>query len=197
MEWPVVDNLFRNRLLVVDDEPSIGRLAKRVAESVGFEVVATEDPLVFAKVARQWHPSVILLDLSMPGTDGIQLLRGLAADKCAAQILLTSGADAKVLEVAQQLGRDRGLNMSKMIQKPIRIETLRELLREFNPIPKTLLAADLADAIAAGQLFLEYQPKLDCRRGQKRRSRRSSAGAIPPGASFGRTNSSASPRRAI
>jgi EAL domain-containing protein (putative c-di-GMP-specific phosphodiesterase class I) len=160
------DDLFRNRLLVVDDEPSIGRLVKRVAESVGFEVVATEDPSVFSKAARQWHPSVILLDLSIPGTDGIQLLRGLAADKCPAHILLTSGADAKVLEAAQQLGRDRGLNMGKMIQKPVRIETLRELLREFKPVPRTLLAVDLADAIAAGQLFLEYQPKLDCRRGR-------------------------------
>jgi EAL domain-containing protein (putative c-di-GMP-specific phosphodiesterase class I)/ActR/RegA family two-component response regulator len=162
----MADNLFGNRLLVVDDEPSIGRLVKRVAESVGFEVVATEDPVVFAKTARQWHPSVIMLDLSIPGTDGIQLLRGLAADKCAAHIVLISGADGKVLEAAQQLGRERGLNMGKLLQKPTRIETLRELLREFKPVPKSLLAADLAAAIAAGQLFLEYQPKLDCRLGR-------------------------------
>jgi EAL domain-containing protein (putative c-di-GMP-specific phosphodiesterase class I)/ActR/RegA family two-component response regulator len=162
----MADNLFGNRLLVVDDEPSIGRLVKRVAESVGFEVVATEDPVVFARTARQWHPSVIMLDLSIPGTDGIQLLRGLAADKCAAQIVLISGADGKVLEAAQQLGRERGLNMGKLLQKPTRIETLRELLREFKPVPKSLLAADLAAAIAAGQLFLEYQPKLDCRLGR-------------------------------
>jgi EAL domain-containing protein (putative c-di-GMP-specific phosphodiesterase class I) len=162
----MADDLFGNRLLVVDDEPSIGRLVKRVAESVGFEVVATEDPVVFARTARQWHPSVIMLDLSIPGTDGIQLLRGLAADKCAAHIVLISGADGKVLEAAQQLGRERGLNMGKLLQKPTRIETLRELLREFKPVPKSLLAADLAAAIAAGQLFLEYQPKLDCRLGR-------------------------------
>jgi EAL domain-containing protein (putative c-di-GMP-specific phosphodiesterase class I) len=162
----MADDFFGDRLLVVDDEPSIGRLVKRVAESVGFEVVATEDPVVFAKTARQWHPSVIMLDLSIPGTDGIQLLRGLAADKCAAHIVLISGADGKVLEAAQQLGRERGLNMGKLLQKPTRIETLRELLREFKPVPKSLLAADLAAAIAAGQLFLEYQPKLDCRLGR-------------------------------
>jgi EAL domain-containing protein (putative c-di-GMP-specific phosphodiesterase class I) len=162
----MADDFFGDRLLVVDDEPSIGRLVKRVAESVGFEVVATEDPVVFGKTARQWHPSVIMLDLSIPGTDGIQLLRGLAADKCTAHIVLMSGADGKVLEVAQQLGRERGLNMGKLLPKPMRIETLRELLREFKPVPKSLLAADLADAIAAGQLFLEYQPKLDCRLGR-------------------------------
>jgi EAL domain-containing protein (putative c-di-GMP-specific phosphodiesterase class I) len=159
----MANGLFGNRLLVVDDEPGIGRLIKRVAESVGFEVIATEDPAVFAKAARQWQPTVIMLDLNIPGTDGIQLLRGLAADKCTAHILLTSGAESKVLEAAQQLGRERGLSMGKLVQKPVRLETLRELLREFNPVPKTLLAADLAEGIATGQLFLEYQAKLDCR----------------------------------
>jgi EAL domain-containing protein (putative c-di-GMP-specific phosphodiesterase class I)/ActR/RegA family two-component response regulator len=159
-------DLFGNRLLVVDDEPSIGRLVKRVAESLGFEVVATEDPAVFAKTARLWHPGVLIMDLNIPGTDGIELLRGLAADKCEAHVVLTSGVDSKVLEAAQQLGRERGLNMGKMLPKPVRIETLRELLREFQPVPKTLLAADLADGIATGQLFLEYQPKLDCRLGR-------------------------------
>jgi EAL domain-containing protein (putative c-di-GMP-specific phosphodiesterase class I) len=162
----MANDLFGNRLLVVDDEPSIGRLVKRVAESLGFEVVATEDPAVFAKTARQWHPNVIILDLNIPGTDGIQLLRGLAADRCTAQIVLTSGADGKILEAAKRLGQERGLDMGKMLQKPVRIETLRELLRKFKPVPKTLLAADLADGIATGQLFLEYQPKLDCRLGR-------------------------------
>jgi EAL domain-containing protein (putative c-di-GMP-specific phosphodiesterase class I) len=160
------DDLFGNRLLVVDDEPSIGRLVKRVAEKLGFDVVVTGDPGVFAKTARQWHPNIIILDLNIPGTDGIQLLRGLAADKCASHIVLTSGADGKVLEAAKRLGQERGLNMAKPLPKPVRVETLRELLRKFKPVPKTLLAADLADGIATGQLFLEYQPKLDCRLGR-------------------------------
>jgi len=160
------NDLFGNRLLVVDDDPSIGRLIKRVAESLGFEVVATEDPAVFAKTARQWNPTVIILDLKIPDTDGIQLLRGLAADKCAAHVFLTSATDSQVLELAQRLGRDRGLNMGRLLRKPIRIETLRETLGEFTLIPRALLAADLADGIESGQLFLEYQPKLDCRLGR-------------------------------
>lgn len=158
--------LFGNRLLVVDDEPSIGRLVKRVAESLGFDVIATEDPVVFATTARQWHPAVIVMDLNIPGTDGIQLLRGLAADKCTAHIVLTSGEDGKVLETAQQLGRERGLNMGAVLPKPARIEALRALLLELKPVPNTLLAADLADGIEQGQLFLEYQPKLECRIGR-------------------------------
>ena len=155
-----------NRLLVVDDEPSIGRLVRKIAEGIGFEVLLTEDPIVFAKTAREWRPSVIILDLKIPGTDGIELLRGLAADNCAAHIVLTSVIDDKVLEAAQQLGRDRGLNMGALLHKPIRIDILERLLRALKPVPKTLLADDLGEGIAAGQLFLEYQPKLDCRLGR-------------------------------
>jgi EAL domain-containing protein (putative c-di-GMP-specific phosphodiesterase class I) len=106
------------------------------------------------------------MDLQMPGVDGIELLRDLAADRSSAQVILTSGVDGKVLESALQLGRERGLSMAGMLEKPIRLETLRELLGTVKPIAQSLLATDLAEAIAADQLFLEYQPKLDCRLGR-------------------------------
>src|SRR4051812_46935386 len=103
---------FGNRLLVVDDERAFGSLVKKIAQGAGFEVVFTDDPHSFAKMARSWNPTVIILDLKMPGTDGIQLLRTLAGDQCTAQIVITSGSDHKVLDSAMQLGRERGLKMS-------------------------------------------------------------------------------------
>ena len=177
---------FGNRLLIVDDEPSFGQSIKNVGETAGFEVVVTVDISAFINAARLWHPTVIMLDLKMPGTDGIQLLRTLAADKCAAAVVLTSGADAKVLESAIALGRERGLNMAGALPKPIRAEVLRQRLDSLKRLPKLQLAADLSRAIAAGQLFLEYQPKIDCR--QRRvvgveglvRWKHPVHGAIPP-----------------
>ncbi len=104
-----------------------------------------------------------MLDLNMPGTDGIQILRGLAADQCAADVVVSSGADSSILEAAMRLGHERGLKMSGSLPKPIRIETLREMLAGFRQgVPKERLTIDLANAIECGQLFLEYQPKLDC-----------------------------------
>lgn len=162
----MANDVFGDRLLVIDDEEAFGQIVKRVAEASEFEVVVTNDPSVFIKAARQWHPSVIVLDLKMPGTDGVQLLRTLAADNSPAQIVLTSGADVKVLEAAMQLGRERGLNMSQALPKPVRVESLQERLAGFKQVAKPLLAADLAAALAGNQLFLEYQPKLDCRLGR-------------------------------
>jgi len=96
----MADEHLGDRLLVIDDEPSLRQLVKRVAEISGFEVVVTHDPAAFINSARLWRPTVIMLDLKMPGTDGIQLLRTLAAEKCAAHIVLSSGCDSRVLEAA-------------------------------------------------------------------------------------------------
>jgi EAL domain-containing protein (putative c-di-GMP-specific phosphodiesterase class I)/AmiR/NasT family two-component response regulator len=162
----MANDLFGDRLLVIDDELALAQIVKKVAEAGGFDVVFTDDPSVFMHAARQWHPTVIMLDLKMPGTDGVQLLRSLAADNCSAHVVLTSGSDRKVLEAAMQLGRERGLNMSEALPKPIRVERLQERLAGFRGVATPLLAADLAAALAADQLFLEYQPKLDCRLGR-------------------------------
>src|SRR6266700_3131157 len=145
------------------DEPAFAQVVKKVAQDCGFEVVVTADPSVFMNAVRLWHPTVIMLDLKMPGMDGIQLLRALAADNCAAHVVVTSGEHGKVLEAAMQLGRERGLNMRDVLPKPVRAQALRERLAGLKRIPKLRLSADLAHAIAADELFLEYQPKLDCR----------------------------------
>jgi len=159
----MTQNLFGNRLLVIDDDPRFGRIMKKAGEQSDFEVLVAEDPRIGAKLARSWHPTVIMLDLQMPNVDGIEVLRALAADKSEAHIVLTSGADLKVLEAAMQLGNDRGLIMPCVLNKPVRIDAVRKFLIGFKPVRKTLLAVDLAKAIAAGQLFLEYQPQFDCR----------------------------------
>ena len=159
----MTDAVFGDRLLMIDDEPGFREIVKRVAETAGYEVIATHDPAVFANASRRWHPTVIMLDLIMPGADGIQLLRTLAADRCAAHIVLTSAADSKILDSALHLGRERGLNMSAALPKGAGIATMRERLAAFKHTPKLQLSADLVRAISAGQLFLEFQPKLDCR----------------------------------
>lgn len=68
---------------------------------------------------------VIVLDLSLPDTDGIELLRFLGTTKCRAQILIISGFDSRVLETAGRLGSALGLRIAGTLTKPIRIADLR------------------------------------------------------------------------
>ena len=160
----MADDAFGDRLLAIDDDGAFGQAIERVARRAGFEVTFTDDAAAFLSAARLWHPSVIMLDLKMPGTDGVQLLRDLAADQCAARIVLTSGTADKVLDAALELGRARGLNMAEPLPKPLRLEPLRQRLAGYKRL--SLTCRDLEAALTANQLFLEYQPKLDCRLGR-------------------------------
>src|SRR5438093_1046626 len=110
--------MSQDRLLIIDDEGGFRNYVRRVGEACGFETFATGDPEQFRDRVRTWRPSVILMDLQMPGADGIELLRELAEAKSNAKLLIASGVDIKVLEIAQRLGRERGLTIAGTLHKP-------------------------------------------------------------------------------
>ncbi len=113
------------RLLIVDDEPAMARLIKRVAESCGYEVTVTHDSEEFVDALVAREPDAIALDLSLPQIDGVELLRFLATARCRAKILIISGFDARVLETSGRLGEARGLNIAGTLMKPVRAAELR------------------------------------------------------------------------
>ncbi|HEY0412616.1 MAG TPA: response regulator [Allosphingosinicella sp.] len=113
------------RLLIVDDEPAMARLIQRIAKGCGYDVTVTHDAEDFMDAVVAREPDAIALDLSLPGADGVELLRFLGAVKCRAKILIISGFDARVLETTGRLGEARGLNIAGTLMKPVRAAELR------------------------------------------------------------------------
>ncbi len=158
--------MLDDRLLIIDDDSGFRNYVRRVGEATGFETFATGDATVFMERARAWNPSVIVMDLNMPGADGIELLRELGDARIRARVLIASGVDAKVLDTARRLAAERGLAIAGTLPKPIRAHELKERLEQLREVEKPLMAGALAHAIANNDLLLEYQPKIDCRSGQ-------------------------------
>lgn len=150
-----------NRLLVIDDDPAVGSLIGRIARRAGFDVIVTNDVSDFKQRVRNWRPAMISLDLAMPEADGVELLRYLADERSTARIVIISGFDERILEAANHLGAARGLNMAGMLPKPVQIEELRDLLRKVDHDVSAITALRLAEALDAGEIYLEYQPKID------------------------------------
>ncbi len=119
-------------LLVVDDEPAITTLIKRIAESCGYAVSATSRPEELDALMPAGDPDVICLDLAMPGIDGIELLLTLANRGCRSVLLIISGFDRGMLSTALRLAEARGLNVAGTVSKPIRIDEFRALLRQLS-----------------------------------------------------------------
>jgi EAL domain-containing protein (putative c-di-GMP-specific phosphodiesterase class I) len=158
--------MSEDRVLIIDDDAGFRNFARRVAEAVGYDTRVTAEAQVFKDEVRAWNPSVILLDLNMPGVDGVELLRDLVDMRVAARVLIASGVDLKVLETVAGLAAERGLKVAATLQKPIRAEALQEVLERLREVEKELLAGALVHAIANNDLILEYLPTLDCRTGR-------------------------------
>jgi len=154
-----------NRALIIDDEPEIQEFFCDVAEEMGFDTGRAGDRNEFADAYARLDPSVILLDLTMPDTDGIELLRELSKLDCKAPIILASGKDERVLATAQRLGRMFGLNMKGVLQKPVSVPDLEAVLRGLEVAPPsgkwTPSRKNLDHAIRSDDMTVFYQPKVD------------------------------------
>jgi CheY-like chemotaxis protein len=120
----------RVTLLVIDDEPAITALIKRIAESCGYDVSATSDSEIFKQHVRAGAPELICLDLAMPDVDGIELMRFLAGEKCRSRLLIMSGSEPQLLQSALRLGEALGLPIAATVPKPLRIDAFRTLLTD-------------------------------------------------------------------
>jgi CheY-like chemotaxis protein len=116
------------RLLTVDDDPRFRIFVREAAEDCGFDVlaVATAEELK-AALARGGFDGLVL-DLSMPETDGIELLRWLADRKTRVPILIVSGFAERIRNSALMLGEARGLPMAGVLAKPVRAAELKAAL---------------------------------------------------------------------
>jgi EAL domain-containing protein (putative c-di-GMP-specific phosphodiesterase class I)/ActR/RegA family two-component response regulator len=180
------DDIFASRLLIIDDDDAFARFVKKVAITLGFDVITTTDPDEFRTTAKSWCPTLVILDLSMPSCDGVELLRHLAMVQCAAQVVVASGLDDRTVGATLRLGAERGLKMAGALAKPARLQAVRALLTKFVAADPEELAGDLAGALSGEQLFLQYQPKLDCHTGRMTavealvRWRHPKRGVVPP-----------------
>lgn len=148
-------------MLIVDDDAGIRGLIRSVAERQGFEVTDCGRSEDAATAAEERAPAVITLDLSMPGCDGIEVLRQLAARRIRARIYLISGLCKRVLATASDLARTLDLEVAGTLRKPFDVAQLRALLAEEWRYEKVLTAADLRHGIERGELVVHYQPRVD------------------------------------
>ncbi len=116
------------RLLLIDDDPDIGRFVSTVAANCGYEVRTTQSAAEFRSTYADFDPSVIVLDLAMPEADGVELMQFLASAGSRARVLIMSGFDGEMVGTIERLGAVRGLNMAGSIAKPVRVADLVAIL---------------------------------------------------------------------
>lgn len=121
------------RLLLIDDEPALADYMAAAASMTGFEPIIAAEQKSFVEAFGRARPEVVVLDLGMPNTDGVEYLRFLAEHDFTGPVLIVSGFDRRVLESAFRLGTELGLRMAGPLEKPVRLDDLESLLLSLNP----------------------------------------------------------------
>lgn len=92
-------------VLVVDDDEMIRRLVRAVLEADEFEVAEARDGQTALALASETHPAVVVLDVMMPGLDGVEVCRRLDHDQVKV-VILTARDDPKLEIEARAAGAD-------------------------------------------------------------------------------------------
>ena len=162
-------NMDQPRLIVIDDEADLAGFVCEVAEHIGFVVQQFNIAGLFIEQYDE-SADVIVLDLMMPGMDGVEVIRFLAGIDCDARLVLISGFDSGVLHSAQQLATEQGLDVAGSLSKPFRYDDLHQLLSGLsitsNNFPHHVVIEppsvdELREALANNELLVHYQPKID------------------------------------
>ena len=94
------------RILVIDDEPSIVKLVTAYLKPEGYDVQTAADGTAGLQAARAFKPDIVILDIMLPGMDGLELLQHLRRESQTYVILLTAKTEETDKIVGLSVGAD-------------------------------------------------------------------------------------------
>src|SRR4029450_12944940 len=130
-------------LFIADDPASIRSLFRKLLLADGHDVVSANDGAAALDAVREHHPDVILLDVTMPRVDGLEVCRRLKADpatRLTPVVLVTGQTDLS--------DRIRGLEAGadEFLSKPVHPQELRVRVRSLSRVKHLIDALDSPEA---------------------------------------------------
>jgi two-component system, OmpR family, response regulator len=147
------------RALVVDDEATLSELLQMALRYEGWDVKTAANGQQALKVAREFQPDIVVLDIMMPGIDGLEVLKRMRADGRDVPVLFLTAKDAVDDRVA---GLTAGGD--DYVTKPFSLEEVIARLRGLIRRSNVLLASSENPELVVGDLVLNEE-SYEVRRG--------------------------------
>jgi EAL domain-containing protein (putative c-di-GMP-specific phosphodiesterase class I) len=154
-------------VLIVDDDPVFSALAEAVLLDAGcanVEIAADGESGILSALADAARHDLVLLDLNMPGFDGLAAMRHLAGMDFAGSIAIVSGEKPAVVQASAGLASLHGLRLAGILSKPLRADELKAALAaaakvkgRAKPQPAR---AETGGLSKVARLLPVYQPKV-------------------------------------
>jgi len=140
-----------NKVLLVDDDEKLRKLVMEYLEGYGFEVRALPDGLSVLSTIRNESPDIVILDIMLPGKDGLEVLKEIRSEFSVPVIMLTAKGDDADRIVGLELGAD------DYLPKPF---NPRELLARIKAVTRRIRSSSLGGAGAEGVTSQSIQRQL-------------------------------------
>ena len=134
------------RILVVDDDTALAEMIGIMLESEGHTPSFCADGAKAMDIFRQVEPDLVLLDLMLPGVDGVELCRLIRAESDVPVIMLTARTDTQDVVAGLEAGAD------DYVTKPFKS---KELLARVRTRLRRVADADAAEHVRAGDLDID------------------------------------------
>ena len=115
-------------ILVVDDNPLNLKLARLLLAVEGYQVRTAEHAATALAVLETFHPRLILMDIQLPGMDGLELTRRLRADPSLNDVVILA-VTAYAMEADEQKALDAGCD--GYVAKPLDTRSLPDVVRAY------------------------------------------------------------------
>ena len=115
-------------ILVVDDNPLNLKLARLLLATENYQVRTAEHAAAALAVLETFHPRLILMDIQLPGMDGLELTRRLRADPSLDDVIILA-LTAYAMEPDEQKALDAGCD--GYIAKPLDTRSLPDVVRSY------------------------------------------------------------------
>jgi DNA-binding response OmpR family regulator len=117
------------KVLVIDDEESFGKFVGQAVRALGWEVEVTTRARQFMAAVPRFRPDVIVMDMVMPETEGIELIRWLTQEQYRARVIVVTGFNPDYAKMAALMARAEGVLEVTTLVKPVRLAQLQDALR--------------------------------------------------------------------
>jgi len=117
------------KLLIVDDEVDFANFVSSASATFGYDVEVCHDCISAREKLDEFVPDLMVLDIVMPGEDGIEFLNWFSAQSFEAKVILVTGYNPHYMEMAQKLSSLSGTKIVTTLQKPVHLQDLRDALR--------------------------------------------------------------------
>ena len=148
---------MKGRVLLVDDDAALAEMLGNVLRGEGFEPTFVGDGDRAMDVFRDTKPDLVLLDLMLPGMDGIDVCRQIRAESGVPIVMLTAKSDTVDVVLGLESGADDYI--VKPFQSKVLIARVRARLRRTDdPAPETLTIGDVTIDVAGHSVHRAGEP---------------------------------------